>query len=315
MRDRIGIVTALGILAVLCAVAPLVGEFWSGVLARCVSWMFLAISFSLAYSYANIPSVAQATVFGAGAYASIWATSLLGGNMALIMMAGATAGALLALVFGALLLKMSHSGAAIGTIIFAVTCSMLGNAAVAYTGGTDGLPMPAQAFHLLGVPFVAGPNIGMLLLGSALLAVLLIGFWLLSGTRTWRVIRAVQQNAMRAQILGYNAAGYRLAVFTASGCVAGLGGALYALIARHVAIEVVSISMSLKSVLWAAVGGVSSIYGGPIGVLVVQLASEVLLRWTVRGDLVIGLMLIAVALWMPRGVMGLRRSRNSQQSR
>jgi ABC-type branched-subunit amino acid transport system permease subunit len=274
MRDRVGIVTALGVLAVLCAIAPLVGEFWSGVLARCVSWMFLAISFSLAYSYANIPSVAQATVFGAGAYAAVWATSLVGGNMILIMVAGVAAGALIALVFGALLLKMSHSGAAIGTIIFAVTFSMLGNAAVAYTGGTDGLPMPAQAFHLLGMPFAVGPNIGMLLLGSAVLAALLVAFWLFSGTRTWRVVRAVQ----------------------------------------HVAIEVVSLSMSLKSILWAAVGGVTSIYGGPIGVLAVQLASELLLRWTVRVDLIIGLMLIAVALWMPRGVMGLRRSRSSQQS-
>jgi ABC-type branched-subunit amino acid transport system permease subunit len=154
----------------------------------------------------------------------------------------------------------------------------------------------------------------MLLLGSAVLAALLVAFWLFSGTRTWRVVRAVQQNAMRAQVLGYNAAGYRLAVFAVSGCVAGLGGALYALISRHVAIEVVSLSMSLKSILWAAVGGVTSIYGGPIGVLAVQLASELLLRWTVRVDLIIGLMLIAVALWMPRGVMGLRRSRSSQQS-
>lgn len=312
MRDRVGIVTALGLLAILCAVAPLVGEFWSGVLARCVSWMFLAISFSLAYSYANIPSVAQATVFGAGAYAAVWATSLIGGEIVLVMLAGVAAGALVALVFGVLLLKMSHSGAAIGTIIFAVTCSMLGNAAVAYTGGTDGLPMPAQAFRLLGVPFAIGPNINMLLLGSAVLAVLLIGFWLFSGTRTWRVVRAVQQNAMRAQVLGYNAAGYRLVVFAVGGCVAGLGGALYALISRHVAIEVVSLSMSLKSILWAAVGGVTSIYGGPIGVLAVQLASEILLRWTVRVDLIIGLMLIAVALWMPRGVMGLRKSRRSQ---
>ncbi|MET3662433.1 branched-chain amino acid ABC transporter permease [Aquamicrobium ahrensii] len=312
MRDRVGIVTALGLLAILCAVAPLVGEFWSGVLARCVSWMFLAISFSLAYSYANIPSVAQATVFGAGAYAAVWAASLIGGEIVLVMMAGVAAGALVALVFGVLLLKMSHSGAAIGTIIFAVTCSMLGNAAVAYTGGTDGLPMPAQAFRLLGVPFAIGPNINMLLLGSAVLAVLLIGFWLFSGTRTWRVVRAVQQNAMRAQVLGYNAAGYRLVVFAVGGCVAGLGGALYALISRHIAIEVVSLSMSLKSILWAAVGGVTSIYGGPIGVLAVQLASEILLRWTVRVDLIIGLMLIAVALWMPRGVMGLRKSRRSQ---
>lgn len=309
MRDRIGILSALAVLAALCVAAPLVGEFWSGVFARCVTWMFLAISFSLAYSYANIPSVTQATVFGVGAYAAIWLGSWLQGNVILMMLAGIVAGAIVALIFGLLVLRMSHSGAAIGTIIFAVTCSMLGNAAVAVTGGTDGLQLPDQGYHLVGIPLSVGPNTGMLLFSATVLAVLLIGFWLLSGTSTWRIVRAVQQNAVRAQVLGYDASIYRLAVFTVAGGLAGLGGSLYALVSRHVAIDVVSLSMSLKAILWAAVGGVSSVYGGPIGVLVIQLASEVLSRWTVRVDLIVGLMLIAVALWLPQGVMGLRRTR------
>jgi ABC-type branched-subunit amino acid transport system permease subunit len=200
---------------------------------------------------------------------------------------------------------MSHSGAAIGAIIFAVTGSILGNAAVSVTGGADGLPLPALNFHLLGVVVAAGPNNTMLVLSTALLAILLIGFWYVSGTSTWRIVRAVQQNPVRAQVLGYNAALFRVVVFTVAGCVAGLGGALYALISRHVAIDVVSLSMSLKSILWAAVGGVTSVYGGPIGVLLVQLASEILARWTVRVDLIIGVMLVLIALWLPQGIMGL----------
>lgn len=307
MRDRAGIVTSLVILVALCVAAPIVGEFWSGVLARCVSWMFLAISFSLAYSYANLPSVAQATVFGAGAYAAIWLAPTLQGSISLMILAGVAAGGVVALIFGVLLLRMSHSGAAIGTIIFAVTGSILGNAAVAFTGGADGLPLPALDFHFFGSSIVAGPNNTMLVLSTALLAALLIGFWYLSGTSTWRIVRAVQQNPVRAQVLGYNSALFRLVVFAVAGCVAGLGGSLYALISRHVAIDIVSLSMSLKSILWAAVGGVTSIYGGPIGVLLVQLVSEVLARWTVRVDLIVGVMLILIALWLPQGMMGLLR--------
>lgn len=311
MRNRVGIVLSLAVLAAICATAPLLGEYWSGVLARCMSWMFLAISFSLAYSYANIPSVTQATIFGAGAYSAVWLGAWLQGNILLIMLAGIVAGAAVALLFGSLVLRMTHSGAAIGTIIFAVTCSILGNAAVAATGGTDGFPLPEQNYHLLGLTVTVGPNNGMLLLSAAVLAVFFVGFWLLSGTSTWRIVRAVQQNAVRAQVLGYDAAFYRLVVFTAAGGLAGLGGSLYALVSRHVAIDVVSLSMSLKSILWAAVGGVTSVYGGPIGVLLVQLASEILARWTVRVDLIIGLMLIAVALWLPQGVMSLRGPKRS----
>lgn len=311
MRDRAGISLSLALLAGLCIAVPLVGEFWNGVLARCISWMFLAVSFSLAYSYANIPSVTQATVFGAGAYAAVWTAGWLHGNLLLIMLSGVVAGAVVALLFGSLVLRMTQSGASIGTIIFAVACSILGNAAVIVTGGTDGLPLPEQHYHLFDLTIVVGPNGGMLLFCAAVLALCFVAFWLVSGTSAWRIVRAVQQNALRAQVLGYNAAAYRLAVFTTAGGIAGLGGSLYALVSRHVAIDIVSLSMSLKSILWASVGGVTSVYGGPIGVLVVQLASEILVRWTVRVDLIVGLMLIGVALWLPQGVMGLRGPKRS----
>lgn len=306
MRERSGLFFSLAVLAGLCLAALVIGEYWSGVLARCVTWMFLAISFSLAYSYANIPSVSQATIFGAGAYAAVWCGPALDGNIVLILLAGMIAGGIVALAFGILVLRMTHAGAAIGTIIFAVTCSLLGNAAVGVTGGTDGLPLPQLGYHLLGLSITVGPTIDMLLMSAAILAACLVGFWLISGTATWRIVRAVRQNAVRAQVLGYPAAFYRLSVFTAAGGLAGLGGALYALVSRHVAIDAVSLSLSLKSILWAAVGGVTSLYGGPIGVLLVQLTSEILARWTLRVELIIGLMLIAVALWLPQGVMGLR---------
>ncbi len=51
-------------------------------------------------------------------------------------------------------------------------------------------------------------------------------------------------------------------------------------------------------------GGASG--SGRCLVLAIQLASELLQRWTVRVDLIIGLLLVAVALWLPQGVMGLR---------
>ncbi|MBL0374343.1 branched-chain amino acid ABC transporter permease [Rhizobium sp. KVB221] len=307
MRDNFGLGISIAILVALCVLASWVGEFWTGVLARCVTWMFLAISFTIAYSFANVPSVAQATVFGAGAFTAIWIAPLVHGDIVLLLVASIFAGAIISLILAFLVLRMSHSGAAIGTIIVAIAFSMLGNAAVGLTGGTDGLPLPTLSFHFFGLPLAAGPNFGMLLLGTGFLSALLLGFWYVSGTGRWRTVRAIQQNALRAQMLGYNAAAYRIMVYTISGAVAGLGGGLYALVSRHVAIDSISLAMSLKSILWAAVGGITSIYGGPIGVLLIQLTSEILLRWTVRVDLIIGVFLIVVALWLPQGAMGLKQ--------
>lgn len=306
MRDgRFDLILTLVVLAVMLAAGFMLGEYWMGFLARCVTWMLLAVSFTIAYTYANVPSVAQATLFGIGAYSTLWLAQATGGNLILLLLAGCAAGFLAALLLGALLLKMSLNGASIATIIVAVMGVLLGNASTELTGGADGLALPKVDLHLFGQPVQAGPNGTTLVLGTVILAALLVGIWLVSRTHTWRVVRAVQQNAMRAQVLGYAAGPYRLVVFGVSGAVAGLGGSLYAIVSQHVTTEVAGLFMSLKAIMWAAVGGVATVFGGPLGVLLVQVVTEVLSHWTFRNDFFVGLLLVLIALWLPNGLMGL----------
>lgn len=312
----------LAVLAVMLLTGFVLGEFWTGFFARCVTWMLLAVSFTLAYAYANVPSVAQATLFGVGAYTTLWFAEPLGGNLPLLLLISCAAGFVAAVLLGALVLRMSLNGASIATIIVAVMGVLLGNATIGLTGGADGLPLPRVALHILGQPFPAGPNGSTLVLGTVILTALLVGVYLFSRTHTWRVVRAVQQNAMRAQVLGYSAGWYRLVVFGASGAVAGVGGSLYAIVSQHVTTDVVSLFMSLKAIMWAAVGGVATVFGGPLGVLLVQVVTEVLSRWTFRNDFFVGALLVLIALWLPNGLMGLlgslrfsrRSNKNSSES-
>ncbi|MGE3871532.1 MAG: branched-chain amino acid ABC transporter permease [Parvibaculaceae bacterium] len=311
MRDgKLDLIVTLAVLIAMLAAGFMLGEFWTGFLARCVTWMLLAVSFTIAYAYANIPSVAQATLFGVGAYTTLWLAELSGGDLLLLLAASCIAGFLAALLLGALVLKMSRNGAAIATIIVAVMGILLGNASTTLTGGADGLALPGVDFHIFGRPVQAGPSGTMLVLGTIILAALLLGIYFISQTHMWRVVRAVQQNAMRAQVLGYAAGPYRLAVFGASGAVAGIGGSLYAVVSQHVTTDVVSMFMSLKAIMWAAVGGIATVFGGPLGVLLVQVATEVLSRWTFRNDFFVGVLLVLIALWLPNGLMGLLNSSN-----
>lgn len=304
-NSKFDLILTLVVLVVMLAASFVLGEYWTGFFARCVTWMLLAVSFTIAYAYANVPSVAQATLFGVGAYTTLWLAELLGGNLPLLLLASCAAGFLAALLLGALILRMSLNGASIATIIVAVMGVLLGNAWIALTGGADGLALPRVDFHIFGQPIAAGPNGSTLVLGTAILAALLVGIYFISQTHTWRVVRAVQQNAMRAQVLGYAAGPYRLVVFGASGAIAGLGGSLYAVVSQHVTTDVVSMFMSLKAIMWAAVGGIATVFGGPIGVLFVQVVTEVLSRWTFRNDFFVGALLVLIALWLPNGLMGL----------
>ncbi|TAN11718.1 MAG: branched-chain amino acid ABC transporter substrate-binding protein, partial [Rhizobiaceae bacterium] len=63
--------TLLGLAAVAALfVVPLVASsFWTYLLSEVVIWAFVAVSFTLVYSYANILSFAQGSLFGFAAYA------------------------------------------------------------------------------------------------------------------------------------------------------------------------------------------------------------------------------------------------------
>lgn len=165
----------------------------------------------------------------------------------------------------------------------------------------------------------SGPSRATLYLANGLLILLLAIFWLLMTTPTWTILRAIQQNETRAAVLGYSVGLYRLAVFSAAGAVAGLGGSLYALVSVYVTTDTLSLLMSFKAILWAVVGGVGTVVGAPVGVLFVQAASEVLARWTVRADSIIGALLILTAIFLPDGILvvpgAVRRSRRQMRRR
>lgn len=307
MRAHLTATFTFGVLVVMTAIALILGEYWTAFFARCVTWMFLAISFIIAYSFARIPSIAQATLFAIGAYVTVWLAPSVDGDLVLLLPAAFAGGAAGALLLGLLVYRMTLNGAAIATIIIAVIGFVIGNAAVPITGGANGLALPSVDYAIAGLNVPVGPSAFMLLLGTAMLAVLLIASIKISKTHTWTVVRAIQQNETRARVLGYNVNVYRLSVFCFSGGTAGVGGGLYALISLHITTDLLSLMMSFKAILWAVVGGAGTLFGGPLGVLAVQVITEVISRYTVRVDMAIGLILIIIALFFPQGLLGMLR--------
>ncbi len=154
-----------------------------------------------------------------------FATAVSTDSGLLAVLAGAGAGALIALIFGVLTVYLQSNQVATG---LALTIFGLGLSALighSYVGKTfDGLPK-------LNIPGISDiPVIGPLLFGHdglVYFSVLSVGLvaWFLTRTRAGLLIRAVGENHDAAHSIGYSVTLIRMGAILFGGAMAGIGGA------------------------------------------------------------------------------------------
>ena len=140
------------------------------------------------------------------------------------------------------------------------------------------------------------------------LALVLIGTRLLVETRAGLVLQAVRDDANRARYLGFDVPNYQIFFFAVSAAIAGLAGLLYVNVAEFASPTFMDLAFSITMVVWAAVGGRSSLLGACIGAILINMieagmseTQSLVESWRA----IIGLIFILVVLFLPRGLAGL----------
>lgn len=300
------VVTILTVGALLTfTVLPLVGsDYTTFFIAQLVPSAYLAVSFSLAYSYSKVLSFAQGMFFGLSGYVAIYLMSSAPWSLPLVLLASVGAAALLGLLVGAVLIRMDNHGATVSTVILATAAFLAGNALSQFTGGEDGIRSTTKTVGVGAWQVVVGTGLDMyFLLGAPLLAIVL-GMWAMRRSTVWTLLRAVAMNEVRAELLGFNVARRRLAVFVLSAAIAGLGGASYALFIGHVTTSVLEIGLSVNAILWTILGGAGTAFGPLIGVLLVYPLTELVAAVFLYVQIFIGVLLVVVAIGFPKGIIG-----------
>lgn len=127
----------------------------------------------------------------------------------------------------------------------------------------------------------------------------------LSGSRFGLVLRAAQMNEARVRALGYDPVRIRLVAFVISGVLAGLAGFLLANNAETVSPADLSWTRSAEMIIMLVIGGLGvrlgPLFGAGFFLIVEEVASDMTTHW----PLVVGVLVVVVALFMPRGFGGL----------
>lgn len=273
-------------------------------LTRVISVALLVLSLDLITGYCGIASLGQAALYGAGAYAA--GIACLNGMTEpfLLILIGATAGAVTGLLSGAIMLRAHGLPQLVLSIAIVQLLHEAANKAYSITGGSDGLSgmAPAPLFGLFEFDLWGRAAY---LFGLGLLIIVFIALKLLVRSPFGMVCRGLKEDPLRVSALGISAFPVLLRMFVISGAVAGMGGALGAIATQVVGLDSVSFELSANALVMLVLGGLGNLYGALIGTVAFMAVEHVIaainpFHWMT----LVGALLIAIVLFAPRGLSG-----------
>lgn len=295
----------LALLAVL-ALAPLSGEmYWLRLATIVLMYAILALSWNFIGGMAGYPSFASAAFFGLGAYAGA-VSQKLGLPMTLAWSIAGIAALLFAGLLGIALLRLRGHYFAIASLVVGEVLRELVNSATDLTGGGMGLNLP--------VPRMASVQAQATLFFYAMLAVCALAFaatLVVTHSKLGFGLRCIRQNEAAADMIGVNTTLYKVSAFMLSAVFVGMAGAIYASWVHYIEPpDVFDVLYSIKPVVMVLLGGAGSIFGPLVGAVVFLSLEELVWRRFLEVHTgVLGLLIVILVVFLPRGLVSLRARR------
>lgn len=181
----------------------------------------------------------------------------------------------------------------------------------AWTGGDQGLVVQ-QADRIVRIGGTAldltDPTVRYMT-ALALFSVVLFTTVAVVRSRFGRVLVAIRENEERTRLLGYNTFASKLSAMVLSGVICAAAGSAYALLFGYVGSNFASVQYSILPLLWALAGGVATTLGPLVGTLFIYYVTDIASSHTSAWLLIVGLALILLVLFAPKGILGAVRRR------
>ena len=261
-------------------------------------YAMLASSWDILSGYSGLLSFGHAGFFGVGAYCAVLLVYHLQISPWLALIAGAAGGGILALLVGAITLRLRGPYLALMTLAAAQIVAVLVLINVSWTRGSLGIS--GYTGLVEGSDYIAYYYIALVMAVG-----IVFGLYRLGKSRYGLVLRALRDDELKVQTLGVNTARNKIIVFTISGAVAGLAGGYYGFMVQVLTPDVFDpVAFSGLVIGMAMMGGMGTIFGPAIFALIYGAVSQLLQEFLGVGydAAVLGLLIILAVVFMPQGL-------------
>ena len=268
-----------------------------------VAWGLFAISIDLLLGFTGLLSFGHAAFWGTSAYVTGLIAIRSGLPFPVAILGGAVVAMLIAVPTGYLAVRRTGIYFAMVTLAFAQMIFFIANQARDLTGGENGLQGIPKSFF--GVELVETDPFYFYY--AALPLILLGAFiaWRTVSSPFGRVLLAIRDNPARARALGYDVERYKIMVFVISAGIAGLAGGVFSVSHGFASLQELIWQTSGKVVLITVLGGIGTLWGGPLGAAVVVLLEDYLASSGFNGiGIITGTIFVLIVLLFRKGIWG-----------
>jgi branched-chain amino acid transport system permease protein len=214
---------------------------------------------------------------------------------------GAIFAALVGFGVGLPALRLKGHYLALATIGFGISTQLIIFRWDSLTNGPRGFDMtPARLFS---IEISSGYQVYYLI--AATVVVLIVLARNIIQSKIGRAFLAIRDSEIGAQAMGVNLAKYKTLAFTLSAFYAGTMGGLYAALMQYISADNFGLLDSVACVTMIVIGGMASLPGSIIGVLLVTITQELFRGTKEYQGLIYGVAVVVFIIFMPRGVYGL----------
>ena len=311
-RDLIAVMAMWAVLALAPLWMPLFGGYTApGTRVLVLGLGAMSVNFLLGYT--GVLSFGHAAWFGLGAYGCGLTLKFIALSTPLGLLAGTLVAGVAGAILGALMAHRRGVYFAMVTIAFGQVFYYIAFQWSSLTGGDDGLrgfsrqPLDLGLFQI--DILHNATNFYFFVLFCFAAAVGLMVFLLRSPFG--RTLIAIRENERRARFLGIPVSRHIWIAFTLSCFFMGFAGSLYSLVNNFADPGGLHYSLSGDFVIMAVMGGMRTFWGPLLGAAVFVVLQDYISSFTVNWMSFIGLLIVLIVLFFPRGILGLVRQRRT----
>ena len=306
------LVAAMAILVGLALLPAVVDPYQTVLITYGLIMAIAALGFNLLLGYTGLLSFGHSAYFGTGAYTVAFIVRDLGAqSMELCIIGGLVGTVLVSALFGFVCVR--HTRIFFGILTLALS-QVLWSLAFKFfwvTGGTDGIRVASAKLTLLGglVDFTGPGSFQRFVFAYyyyvlGLFALATVIMWVIVHSPFGKALQAIRDNETRASFVGISVRRYRWIAFVISGAFTGLAGILWVPLNGLTTPDVLYWPFSGEIVFMSVLGGFRTFAGPIVGAVAFNYLKTTAVASTEYWQLLLGVVLVALVLVLPSGIVG-----------